>query len=375
MALMSIVIPTFNRRRTLQVTLETLIGASRRLDVEFIIVDDGSSDDTASFLQDIAQSESRVRYETIRNSGPGQARNVGASRAKGDIILFMGDDTKPTGSECLATHIRLHEQFPDRETAVLGKVIWPQNRAYPVSFVMSLIQGDGGQQFGYAHMRPYARYDWRFFYTANASMKRSCVADWMTDGFSPDFRSYGYEDGEFAYRLTKKLGRFDVLYAPTSVATHDHQYDLAAFLNRQFSAGWMTNTFIEKHPDVAGLLGVADLRNAMSRPDSTDDKFDQADMITVIEGIFASAKLLERSGNIGSSAWHVAFVNAVFELAYLRGAAWGHHDPSANRSAGYRYALDRFDTAVAKTIEKESLASVMPLSYAKKKSSRLALAE
>lgn len=365
--MLSVVIPTYNRRRTLADALDASLMLSESLDVEFIIVNDGSSDDTAAYLEDLSARQPRVTSITTPNGGPGAARNIGASKAKGEIILFMGDDTKPTSAECFATHIRLHTQFPDQSTAVLGKVIWPQQPGYPISFVMSLIQGEGGQQFGYAHMRPYARYDWRFFYTANVSLKRSCVDNWLANGFSPDFRSYGYEDGELAFRLTKKFGKFDVLYAPTSVVAHDHQYSVASFLNRQVSAGWMTNTFVALHPDAAGLIGVAELRRVMEQHESDEDRFDRSELLAVIEGIFASAKLLERSSQIGSSAWHTSFINAVFELAYLRGAVWGHENPAANRTAGYRYALNRFDSAVAMAVERECLASVAPFTYTHKK--------
>jgi hypothetical protein len=225
---------------------------------------------------------------------------------------------------------------------------------------MSLIQGEGQQQFGFAHMRPYARYDWRFFYTANVSLKRSCVDDWMVSGFSRDFRCAAFEDGEFAYRLSKKLGSFDVIYAPTALVEHDHSYSAESFLNRQFAAGMMANVLVEKHPETAPFIGLVDLIQAMKRPVDEIDSLNEADYLAAIEGIFAWARLLDRDDQLGALAWHTPFINAAFELAYYKGVVWMFPDVNANRAAGYRYALDQLDKRMARTLEHENLASVIP---------------
>ena len=367
MTRLSVIMPTYNRLATLRTVLPRAIELARNFPVDFLIVDDGSTDGTADYLRQSTLEWSNVQFESIANAGPGNARNLAASKASGDLLLFMGDDTWPVSSDFYATHFKLHEAHPDPSLAVLGKLIWPRRSGYPVSFAMSLIQGEGGQQFGYAQMRPYAKYDWRFFYTANVSIKKSCVADWSTEGFSPDFKSAAYEDGELAYRLMKKMGRFDVLYAPTSLAEHDHPHSVETFINRQTAAGMMANVFASKHPEATASLGLTDLFANLRKPAEPQDDMNQPDMLAVIEGVFASARVLERTAQLSSSAWHTAFVNATFELAYLKGAVWGYPDPSANRSAAYRLALDRFDSRLAVAMEFEHLASVSPWSYQKKK--------
>lgn len=361
MTRLSIVLPTYNRRKTLEHSLNESLALTRHLDIEFIVIDDGSSDTTARYLDEVSQQDNRVRFKTIENGGPGNARNIGAAVARGQIILFMGDDTFPTSADFFDTHLRIHDSNPEPSVAVLGKMIWPRDENYPVSFVMSMIQGDGGQQFGYAHMRPFARYDWRFFYTCNVSIKSSVIDDWTTDGFSPDFRCAAFEDGEFAYRLQKKFGRFDIIYAPTSVAEHDHPYTVESFIGRQYAAGMMANVLAAKHPETAGVIGVAPLEQAMARSSSPTDDLNHADQLAVIEGIFAAARVLERQGQLGTEAWHTPFINAVFELAYGRGIVWSHPDADANRSAGYRAILEQFDRRTARIVEHEHLPSTLPL--------------
>lgn len=364
MTTLSIVLPTYNRRATLERTLSKCLGLADGLPVDFVIVDDGSMDDTPDYLADLAARERRVTTVSIPNSGPGQARNVGASMAKGDLILFIGDDICPTSADFFRTHIRIHEQMPEPYVAVLGKVVWPEEQGFDVSFVMSLVQGDGGQQFGYAHFTPYARYDWRFFYTANVSIKRVCVDDWSIEGFSKDFRTYGYEDGEFAYRIAQKFGRIDVVYAPLSVGVHYHPYTVETFINRQFAAGLMTDVFLNKHPGTASELGIAQIVDAMNKGITEQGEIAQSDYLAVMDGVYASARLLERRGKLGASAWHAPYLNAVFELAYAQGAIWGSSLPGGNRSEAYRVVLDTFNNRVGRIAEYEHVASAAPLAYA-----------
>lgn len=371
MTALSVVIPTFNRQKTLASTIQSCLAFSASLDVEFIIVDDGSSDGTASYLESLSQAHDHIDCMSIRNTGPGNARNIGAEAAKGDVILFLGDDTRPVSDEFFKTHLRLHERFPEETIGILGKVVWPREAGYDVTYVMSLVQGDGQQQFGFANMRPYARYDWRFFYTANVSLKRSCVSDWSKDGFSSDFRCAAFEDGEFAYRLSRRLGSFEILYAPTAIAEHDHPYSAEGFIGRQFAAGMMANVLIEKHPDTAVSIRLPDLISALNQPLDPELENDQPDYLAVIEGIFASARLLDRGGHAGASAWHASFLNAVFELAFLKGVIWTYPDAGANRGAGYRYALDRFDARMGRSLELENLASVAALSNVRQRTTKV----
>ncbi len=202
-ASLSVVIPTHNRSALLRETLELCQRHSEKLDIEFIVVDDGSRDETATVLAEMAKRYSNIVYRSVENGGPGRARNIGASLATKEVILFLGDDIQPYNSDFFETHTNLHRTYPSNRFAVLGKCVWPDNNKLTINQVMRHIQGRGGEQFGYADFVPYSFIDWRFFYTANVSIKRNLVGDWLTEGFSPKFSLYGFEDTEFAYRLTK----------------------------------------------------------------------------------------------------------------------------------------------------------------------------
>ena len=87
--LVSVVVPSRNRARFLRRTLRAIL-AQEAVDLEVIVVDDGSTDDTAAMA---AAFDSRV--VTLRNQSPAgvsAARNRGIASAQGDWISFCDDD-------------------------------------------------------------------------------------------------------------------------------------------------------------------------------------------------------------------------------------------------------------------------------------------
>lgn len=90
MTLVSIVIPTRNRRQLLPETIATVL-AQRFTSWELIVVDDGSLDDTPSYLQSI--TDPRVRSIRLEISeGASGARNAGLALARGEFCMFLDDD-------------------------------------------------------------------------------------------------------------------------------------------------------------------------------------------------------------------------------------------------------------------------------------------
>jgi len=88
----SIVIPTHNRVRRLESTLNLCLGEGDGFNIEVIVVNDGSSDGTREYLDQV--DDRRVR--TIHQSAQGAqvARNKGMTAAKGEYIKFLDDDDR-----------------------------------------------------------------------------------------------------------------------------------------------------------------------------------------------------------------------------------------------------------------------------------------
>jgi glycosyltransferase involved in cell wall biosynthesis len=88
MPLFSVIIPTYNRAALIGAALESVF-AQEFADYEVIVVDDGSTDQTAEM---VARHGDRVRYVRQENRGPAAARNLGISQARGEYICFLDSD-------------------------------------------------------------------------------------------------------------------------------------------------------------------------------------------------------------------------------------------------------------------------------------------
>lgn len=84
----SVIIPTYNRRQFLARAIDSVLGQTCR-DFELIVVDDGSTDNTARC---VAAYGEQVRYIYQANRGPAAARNTGIGAAGGALIAFLDSD-------------------------------------------------------------------------------------------------------------------------------------------------------------------------------------------------------------------------------------------------------------------------------------------
>jgi len=88
----SIITPAFNTAATLVRAYQS-VQVQTFTDWEYLIVDDGSSDDTARLTADLARTDSRVRPVILTtNSGAGTALNVAIRQATGRYIAFLDAD-------------------------------------------------------------------------------------------------------------------------------------------------------------------------------------------------------------------------------------------------------------------------------------------
>lgn len=86
--LVSVIIPTYNRGYIISKTIESVFAQSYN-QLELIIVDDGSTDDTQAI---IGKYGDKIRYIYQENAGLAVARNAGLSAAEGEFIAFLDSD-------------------------------------------------------------------------------------------------------------------------------------------------------------------------------------------------------------------------------------------------------------------------------------------
>ncbi len=89
MAVISIIIPLYNKELIIERTVRSVLSQSLA-EFELIIVDDGSTDGSASVVSGI--HDNRIRLFHQKNGGPSKARNTGTRAAHGDWIMFLDAD-------------------------------------------------------------------------------------------------------------------------------------------------------------------------------------------------------------------------------------------------------------------------------------------
>jgi glycosyltransferase involved in cell wall biosynthesis len=88
----SVVIPTYNRSALLRESIAS-VQAQSFADLEILVCDDGSSDDSAAAVQSLAQSDARIHWLGGERCGyPGAVRNRGIRAARGEWIAFQDSD-------------------------------------------------------------------------------------------------------------------------------------------------------------------------------------------------------------------------------------------------------------------------------------------
>jgi glycosyltransferase involved in cell wall biosynthesis len=153
--LVSIVIPTKNRRELLRKTIASVV-AQTYPNWEAIVVDDGSNDRTEEMVQSIASTDKRVRFvrRERKPTGASTCRNTGLSSAKGEYVVFLDSDDLLAPS-CLERRIEVMETNPKIDFAVFptwvfhdepGDTRFLWNTFKPENDLDRFVQGDPAWQ-------------------------------------------------------------------------------------------------------------------------------------------------------------------------------------------------------------------------------------
>lgn len=88
----SIILSTYNRQEYLETAIHNILNQTFG-DFEFIIINDGSTDQTAQICQRFAQEDPRIRFINLeKNGGLSRARELGVRSALGEYLTFIDDD-------------------------------------------------------------------------------------------------------------------------------------------------------------------------------------------------------------------------------------------------------------------------------------------
>ncbi len=106
------IVPAFQSAATLARAIESVLGQTI-VDIEILIVDDGSSDDTESIVKRLQAGDPRIRYLYQENQGPSAARNTGVLNSSSALVAFLDADDEWQQPTKLQVQVEILESRPD----------------------------------------------------------------------------------------------------------------------------------------------------------------------------------------------------------------------------------------------------------------------
>jgi len=153
----------------------------------------------------------------VSTAGRAAANNAGVRASRGELILFVADDFRPSPG-LVAAHRRFHAFAPPSAVGI-GAAFFDDADRHDV---FRRWMEDGGLGFGVAF--PVAGIDWRddYFYVGNASLRRATFE--RIGPFDERYRYDLFDDFEFSLRL--RAAGLRTRFVPRAIAWHDHDYSI-----------------------------------------------------------------------------------------------------------------------------------------------------
>jgi cellulose synthase/poly-beta-1,6-N-acetylglucosamine synthase-like glycosyltransferase/peptidoglycan/xylan/chitin deacetylase (PgdA/CDA1 family)/spore germination protein YaaH len=246
--LVTILVPAFNEGKVIERTVTSVLGTGYD-NVEVLVIDDGSTDDTAEVVRALMAHEPRVRLLQKANGGKANASNAGLAEARGEIVVAVDADTiiMPEAIERLVAH------FVDpKVTAVCGNVEVGNVNSWLTRF--QAIEYVTSQNF-----------DRRAFAILNSiSVVPGALGAWRraavqaVGGYSHDTLT---EDADLTLTVLRNGGR--IAYEPRSFGRTEAPETVSALLKQRFRWTYGTYQCLFKHRKAffRGTLGWFGLPN------------------------------------------------------------------------------------------------------------------
>ncbi|MGA8810391.1 MAG: glycosyltransferase family A protein [Thermoanaerobaculia bacterium] len=266
MTAISVVMGVYNGAATLGATIDSILAQTER-DLELIVVDDGSTDDTPRILARYANHDSRVRIVTVQHHGLTRALIAGCAAARGPLIARhdAGDLSHPRRFE-------MQKSLFDRHADVVLASCWTQF-AGPELEPLSVMRGSGLALEPIDIIDPHAEHGVIDGPTHHGSVMFRRDAYERAGGYRAAFR-FG-QDWDLWYRLAA-LGRYmtvaEVLYTarttPESISSgNQRSQKMLAELSREALAarsnGQSDEDVLERAAQIGATAGHP--RNARAR--------------------------------------------------------------------------------------------------------------
>jgi anaerobic magnesium-protoporphyrin IX monomethyl ester cyclase len=208
--LVSVIIPTYNNKLMLDLSLKSLTNQKFDFPYEIIVVDDGSNDGTKKLVEKYKEKYNNLTYLFQEDNGfrAGLARNLGASKSNSEILIFLNDDMV-----CRRDFINNHIESQKKHDLVLGYSASYNNKneTYKIKQFQDINHKNLDQIKIIKEFRDplfnktpgeYSNNNWwKFFVASNISIKKKLFDKFK---FDENFIGWGIEDVELGYRLFLK---------------------------------------------------------------------------------------------------------------------------------------------------------------------------
>ncbi len=186
----SVIVPVYNVEKYIERCLDSLVNQTLK-DIEIIIVNDGSQDNSENIIREYEKKYSNIVYVKKENGGLSDARNYGLKYAKGDFIAFLDSDDY--------VNIALYEKMYKK--AIEENADYVECNFYWV-YPDKKREDMGVKYTNKKEMMVYAR-----VVAWNKLIKRDIIKDLFPVGLN-------YEDVEFFYKLLPNINKFSFVEEP-----------------------------------------------------------------------------------------------------------------------------------------------------------------
>jgi GT2 family glycosyltransferase len=241
--LVSVVIPTYNRRYLLPTIITPLLSDPGT--GEIVVVVDGSADGSFEFLQQWALKEPLIKPLFIENCGESVARRRGVESARFDIVLLLDDDVEALPG-LVTGHAERHRG--EEKLVVLGYMPSPQPARPPRGFAPNTLYGsDYESTCQFYENNPELIFT--RFWAGNVSLRRENA---LSVGDANEVRLDYHEDLRFG--LQCQHGGFTAAFDRSLASRHLHRRNLRQFSRDCRRSGAGRVQISREFPDIADVM-------------------------------------------------------------------------------------------------------------------------
>lgn len=226
--MISVIIPVYNGGKTIARCLSALLEQSKKPG-EIIVVDDGSKDNTRETVKKFGG----VVLLEQEHKGPASARNLGAKKAKGEILLFTDTDCVPDKNWVL----EMTEPFKNREIAGVQGRYKTDQKGLIARFVQLEIEDR------YDRMRKRENID--FIGSYAAAYRKDILLKF--GGFDESFPMASGEDPEISFKLA--AAGHKMVFNEKAIVYHNHVSTLRGYMRQKFWRACWRVLLYRKHPE------------------------------------------------------------------------------------------------------------------------------